>query len=192
MLLYLFTTKHIFILYLFGTINVKFLPIKIIKINWFDNKPRIILGETATSEKKLTSTCPLFLFIMLWRNKIRYLDFGIGRLVTRYRSRPIPEGTGRCGHWWLAIGAATKALPNLNAHQDHNAMHWMCTIWSNATHGDQHRISPQIQFSGCVQLVKSGRKVIVASFVVIWQNLFNHGLTRLKRFVSTFTDKLCN
>jgi hypothetical protein len=36
------------------------------------------------------------------------------------------------------------------------------------------------------------RKVSVALFVVICQNLFNHGLTRLKRFVSTFTDKLCN
>jgi hypothetical protein len=35
-------------------------------------------------------------------------------------------------------------------------------------------------------------KVFVAFFVVIWQNFFNHGLTRLKRFISTFTDKLCN
>jgi hypothetical protein len=32
----------------------------------------------------------------------------------------------------------------------------------------------------------------VALFVVIWQKLSNHGLTGLKRFVSTFTDKLCN
>jgi hypothetical protein len=32
----------------------------------------------------------------------------------------------------------------------------------------------------------------VVFFVVIWQNLSNHGLTRLKRFVPTFTDKLCN
>jgi hypothetical protein len=31
-----------------------------------------------------------------------------------------------------------------------------------------------------------------STFVVIWQNLSNHGLTRLKRFVSTFTDKLYN
>jgi hypothetical protein len=45
---------------------------------------------------------------------------------------------------------------------------------------------------GCVQLAKIGWKVTVASFVVIWQNLFNHGLIRLKRFVSTFTDKLYN
>jgi hypothetical protein len=36
------------------------------------------------------------------------------------------------------------------------------------------------------------RKIPVALFVVIWQNLSNHGLTRFKRFVSTFTDKLCN
>jgi hypothetical protein len=32
----------------------------------------------------------------------------------------------------------------------------------------------------------------VTSFVVIWQNLSNHILTRLKRFVPIFTDKLCN
>jgi hypothetical protein len=36
------------------------------------------------------------------------------------------------------------------------------------------------------------RKRTVAIFVVIWQNLSNYGLTRLKRFVSTFTYKLCN
>jgi hypothetical protein len=35
-------------------------------------------------------------------------------------------------------------------------------------------------------------KIFFSTFVVIWQNLFNHGLTRLKRFVSTFTDKLYN
>jgi hypothetical protein len=45
---------------------------------------------------------------------------------------------------------------------------------------------------GCVHFAKSNWKVTVASFVVIWQNLFNYGLTRLKRFVPTFTDKLCN
>jgi hypothetical protein len=36
------------------------------------------------------------------------------------------------------------------------------------------------------------KKILVTLFVVIWHNLSNHGLTRLKRFVSTFTDKLCN
>jgi hypothetical protein len=45
---------------------------------------------------------------------------------------------------------------------------------------------------GCVHFAKSRWKITVASFVVIWQNLSNHGLTRLKRFVPTFTDKLCN
>jgi hypothetical protein len=39
---------------------------------------------------------------------------------------------------------------------------------------------------------KSLGKVSVSFFVVIWQNLSNHRLTRLKRFVSTFTDKLYN
>ena len=29
-------------------------------------------------------------------------------------------------------------------------------------------------------------------FVFIWQILFNHRLTRFKRFISWFTDKLCN
>jgi hypothetical protein len=53
--------------------------------------------------------------------------------------------------------------------------------------------TPRFTWSqGCVIFAKSMWKVTVASFVVIWQNLSNHGLTRLKRFVSTFTDKLCN
>jgi hypothetical protein len=45
---------------------------------------------------------------------------------------------------------------------------------------------------GCFHFAKSSWKVTVASFVVIWQNLSNYGLTRLKRFVPIFTDKLCN
>jgi hypothetical protein len=45
---------------------------------------------------------------------------------------------------------------------------------------------------GCVHFAKSSWKVTVASFVVIRQNLSNYGLTRLKRFVPIFTDKLCN
>jgi hypothetical protein len=44
----------------------------------------------------------------------------------------------------------------------------------------------------CVHFAKSRWKIIVASFVVICQNLSNHRLTRLKRFVPIFTDKLCN
>jgi hypothetical protein len=32
----------------------------------------------------------------------------------------------------------------------------------------------------------------IAFFVVIWQILFNHGLIRLKRFVSSISSKLCN
>jgi hypothetical protein len=32
----------------------------------------------------------------------------------------------------------------------------------------------------------------VAIFVVIWQILFNHGLIRLKSFVSSISSKLCN
>jgi hypothetical protein len=35
-------------------------------------------------------------------------------------------------------------------------------------------------------------KNFCSTFVVIWQNLSNHGLARFKRFVSTFIDKLCN
>jgi hypothetical protein len=49
-----------------------------------------------------------------------------------------------------------------------------------------------VLFYGRVHFAKSSWKVTVASFVVIWQNLSNYGLTRLKRFVPTFTDKLCN
>jgi hypothetical protein len=47
-------------------------------------------------------------------------------------------------------------------------------------------------FLGLFRWRKSLGKVPVALFVVIWQNLSNHRLTRLKRFVSAFTDKLCN
>jgi hypothetical protein len=50
----------------------------------------------------------------------------------------------------------------------------------------------RVQHFRCVHFAKSRRKVTVTSFVVICQILFNHGLTRLKRFVPTFTDKLCN
>jgi hypothetical protein len=53
-------------------------------------------------------------------------------------------------------------------------------------------VSFELELLGCVYFAKSRRKVIVASFVVIWQNLSNHRLIRLKRFVPTFTDKLCN
>ena len=31
-----------------------------------------------------------------------------------------------------------------------------------------------------------------STFVFIWQTLSNHRVTRLKRFISRFTDKLCN
>jgi hypothetical protein len=36
------------------------------------------------------------------------------------------------------------------------------------------------------------RKISVALSLLFGKNLSNHGLTRLKKFVSTFTDKLCN
>ena len=35
-------------------------------------------------------------------------------------------------------------------------------------------------------------KVAVARFGFIWQLLSNHGVISLKRFVSSFTTKLCN
>jgi hypothetical protein len=152
MLLYLFTTKHIFILYLLGTINVKFLPIKIIKINWFDNKPRIILGETATSEKKLTSTCPLFLFIMLWHNKIRYLDFGIGRLVTRCRSRPSQKEQEGVGAGDSLSVPPPKLVPKFECPPGPqcNALDVYCLVESNSWW------SAQDFSTGLVQLPESG------------------------------------
>ena len=41
------------------------------------------------------------------------------------------------------------------------------------------------------------RKILVffcycSTFVFIWQILFNHGVIRLKRFISQISDKLCN
>jgi hypothetical protein len=45
---------------------------------------------------------------------------------------------------------------------------------------------------GCVQIQNILGKYFYSTFVVIWQNLSNHELIRLKRFISTFTDKLYN
>jgi hypothetical protein len=45
---------------------------------------------------------------------------------------------------------------------------------------------------GCVQFRNTWGKYSCSTFVVIWQNLSNHKLIRLKRFISTFTDKLYN
>ena len=39
---------------------------------------------------------------------------------------------------------------------------------------------------------KVREKVVVAHFGFIWQLLSNHGVISLKRFVSSFTTKLCN
>jgi hypothetical protein len=47
-------------------------------------------------------------------------------------------------------------------------------------------------FLGFVQIAKFLEKNFCSNFIVIWQNLSKHGLTRPKRFVLTFTDKLCN
>jgi hypothetical protein len=63
---------------------------------------------------------------------------------------------------------------------------------SNWWEEERGKIIGVLFYYGCVHFAKSRRKVTVASFVVIWQNLSNHGLNRLKRFVPTFTDKLCN
>jgi hypothetical protein len=46
--------------------------------------------------------------------------------------------------------------------------------------------------SGCVQFRNIWGKYSYSTFVVIWQNLSNYELIRLKRFISTFTDKLYN
>jgi hypothetical protein len=46
--------------------------------------------------------------------------------------------------------------------------------------------------SNCVQIRNIRGKYSCSTFVVIWQNLSNHELIMLKRFISTFTDKLYN
>jgi len=45
---------------------------------------------------------------------------------------------------------------------------------------------------GFVQFTKFFGFQYYSTFVFIWQTLSNHKVTRFKRFVSRFTDKLCN
>jgi hypothetical protein len=45
---------------------------------------------------------------------------------------------------------------------------------------------------GLVQLQIFLQNDHVARFVVIWQLVSNHGLIRLKRFISSISSKLCN
>ena len=55
--------------------------------------------------------------------------------------------------------------------------------------------NPDAIYYGCVQFPKkhcSGEKCTVALFVYLWEILSYHDLTRLKRFVSQRTSKLCN
>jgi hypothetical protein len=58
-------------------------------------------------------------------------------------------------------------------------------VLTNAYNGTMKRVlytcsSITFVHRRCVQLMKSGSKVTVVSFVVIWQNLSNHGLTSSK------------
>jgi hypothetical protein len=80
---------------------------------------------------------------------------------------------------------------------------WHILVWLASRHlhcavanpiGSRHLVETErcLPGFGCVHFAKSRWKVIVLFFVVIWQNLSNHRLTKLKRFVPTFTDKLCN
>jgi hypothetical protein len=45
---------------------------------------------------------------------------------------------------------------------------------------------------GCVHFRNIWGKYSCSTFVVIWQNLSNYELIRLKRFISNFTNKLYN
>jgi hypothetical protein len=53
-------------------------------------------------------------------------------------------------------------------------------------------VLPCLCHVGPVRLPKFLAKRYCSVFVVIWQILFNHGLIRLKRFVSSISSKLCN
>jgi hypothetical protein len=66
--------------------------------------------------------------------------------------------------------------------------------WMAADSADKSkRTGRKLSFtSGCVQIRNIREKYSCSTFVVIWQNLSNHKLNRLKRFISTFTDKLYN
>jgi hypothetical protein len=50
----------------------------------------------------------------------------------------------------------------------------------------------RIMILGTVWMPKFLSKCYCSVFVVIWQILSNHGLIRLKRFVSSISSKLCN
>ena len=54
------------------------------------------------------------------------------------------------------------------------------------------QISGNSHTKGLLSSVKFGNLATVALFVFIWQLVFNHGLIRLKTFVSQFPTKLCN
>jgi hypothetical protein len=57
----------------------------------------------------------------------------------------------------------------------------------------QRKKRSQLEWSSdCVQIRNILEKYSCSTFVVICQNLSNHKLIKLKRFVSTFADKLYN
>jgi hypothetical protein len=70
--------------------------------------------------------------------------------------------------------------------------HWHIESLQPGPRGRQHRHSSMIRQRPRLVVEIFGRKILVTFFVVIWQNLSNRGLTKLKRFVSIFMDKLCN
>ena len=53
-------------------------------------------------------------------------------------------------------------------------------------------VSHAVTTTGVFSSRKVCEKIIIARFDFIWQLLSNHGVIRLKRFVSSFTTKLCN
>ena len=60
-----------------------------------------------------------------------------------------------------------------------------CCTWSSVRRGEGEKKSV---FSSR----KVREKVAVARFGFIWQLLSNHGVISLKRFISSFTTKMCN
>jgi hypothetical protein len=135
----------------------------------------------------------------------RFLDGGAAATSVDFRGQHfelLPFGAGRrvCPGLGFAEASAEMALASLLYHFDWEAAGGQGSR-SRSREGTPTPSLDMTEVNGLAVHIKSGLPLVakpwipqgfVAFFVVIWQKLSNYGLTRLKRFFSTFTDKLCN
>jgi hypothetical protein len=91
-------------------------------------------------------------------------------------------------HMQMKVSASRPSIPYLSA----VATQSMIVPWSSLGGKTEQQACYTKLNWGCVQIRNIWGKNSCNTFVVIWQNLSNHELIRLKRFISTFTDKLYN